>query len=84
MEEFRGEIGGDKERIKLGLDSAVAEHQTKTLGDSKKEMSTASVMIRFMLMMVWRKLTMREPQPPTSSSSVMALLLPLPILPLYL
>ncbi|CAH1414129.1 unnamed protein product [Lactuca virosa] len=60
-EEVRGEIGGDKERIKLVLDSAAAEHHPKTVAvpdeGSAKRMPAASVMIRLILMMVWRKLS---------------------------
>ncbi|KAI3502552.1 hypothetical protein L1887_30691 [Cichorium endivia] len=58
-EEFRGAIHGEKERIKLGLDSA-AEHHPETVAipdeGSGEQMPSAGVMIRLILMMVWRKL----------------------------
>ncbi|KAL7608044.1 hypothetical protein Lser_V15G11697 [Lactuca serriola] len=70
----RGEIGGDKERIKLGLDSAAAEHNPKTVAvpdeGSAKQMPAASVMIRLILMMVWRKLIRN----PNTYASIMGLI----------
>lgn len=73
-EEVRGEIGGDKERIKLGLDSAAAEHNPKTVAvpdeGSAKQMPAASVMIRLILMMVWRKLIRN----PNTYASIMGLI----------
>lgn len=59
MGRFESEIRGDKERIKIGVDS-VAEHHPNTVAIPEEvvgaQMPSVSVMVRLIVLMVWRKL----------------------------
>lgn len=71
--EVFGEMVGDQDRIKHGLESVVERHPNMVevpAGGSAKQMPSTSVMTRLIVMMVWRKLIRN----PNTYSSILGLI----------